>query len=384
MDSNLIIIIIVAIVVLICICLVIGGGTIFFFNNQRASPPTPPAIIPVTPVQVTPLIPPSNPPITTPENIPTPTPEFSPVPNNPLPPSNPTPSNPFPTPESEIPGFSPIPLIPIPSPTPPSPPVTRPPGMGEPNQPEQPEQPPCPDNYDYDGGLFCYEKCPANWPAGSTITLCQHDAIYSTVGADASLSIPNVCEPNKVNYAGLCYELPNDNWYVSSPGIIAEKCPEGTNFTGTTCAYDRGVGTIPGCPPGYDDDGVALCYKQYDNWPGTQTLTHLQHATIYSPAKPLSDCPSDTDKIGALCYEKCDTANGYVRTALGCKKPCPEGFRDDGLYCAKNTVKATCPPGKTEYAGLCYEVPQNYEIKSPGILGPVCSDGTFWNGTSCY
>lgn len=47
--------------------------------------------------------------------------------------------------------------------------------------------------------------------------------------------------------------------------------------------------------------------------------------------EPLSTCPSDKDKIGALCYSKCPS--GYSRFGFDCHQKCPSGFDDQGLYC---------------------------------------------------
>lgn len=48
---------------------------------------------------------------------------------------------------------------------------------------------------------------------------------------------------------------------------------------------------------------------------------------------PLTDCPADKDKIGALCYSKCPS--GYKRFGFDCHQVCPGDFRDDGLFCRK-------------------------------------------------
>jgi hypothetical protein len=49
--------------------------------------------------------------------------------------------------------------------------------------------------------------------------------------------------------------------------------------------------------------------------------------------KPLTECPADKDKIGALCYSKCPS--GYMRYGFDCHQVCPSDFRNDGLYCRK-------------------------------------------------
>lgn len=69
------------------------------------------------------------------------------------------------------------------------------------------------------------------------------------------------------------------------------------------------------------------------------------------PPTPLSDCPADKEKSGALCYNKCDKGgkpDAWNRIAATCwlkktevgigtiplsKKPCDPGQRDDGASC---------------------------------------------------
>jgi hypothetical protein len=86
----------------------------------------------------------------------------------------------------------------------------------------------------------------------------------------------------------------------------------------------RGVATLcyANCPAGYTDDGltcridaVAINKEKY------------QRETL-----PLG-CPDGWEADGGLCYPKCAPNERGVATR--CYATCPEGFRDDGLYCAK-------------------------------------------------
>ena len=51
--------------------------------------------------------------------------------------------------------------------------------------------------------------------------------------------------------------------------------------------------------------------------------------------EPLSTCPKDKEKDGALCYPYCE--KGYSGVGPVCWQNCPhdKGFRDDGAYCYK-------------------------------------------------
>ena len=195
----------------------------------------------------------------------------------------------------------------------------------------------------------CYLECPPNLPGGSTIAHCQHKTIYSTVGADTKKSIPNGCKPQTGKHVvlkdGLCYKLPSKDWHVHSPGFMSKKCPSGTYYNGTGCAYDRGVGVIPKtesrgkggcctvftkhfcgssrCPKGYWGDQGCMCWKKtcpsnkpfYDaglcypkTRPGFKCGATL--CTMANPPKSkigyLPDkCPDNRILNGRLCYPKC-------------------------------------------------------------------------------
>ena len=84
------------------------------------------------------------------------------------------------------------------------------------------------------------------------------------------------------------------------------------------------------------------CYQNKPvNWPGGETIAHLQHNTIYST-------------VGA------DTSK---------------------------SIPMSCDPGQELHAGLCYKNPDPniYQYSSPGFYKPKsCPPGSSWNGTSCW
>lgn len=154
----------------------------------------------------------------------------------------------------------------------------------------------------------------------------------------------------------MCYKLPDDTWQVTSPGFIGKKCPtnvEGQNIldSGTTCWYDRGVGTIP-----------------------TYTC-------------PLGQVPRALD-----CYQNPPT--GYDWTTPGgllIGKGCTGGTNDSGTTCwydrGIGTVPTyTCPSGQDLKVLDCYQKPPTgYEWTTPGglLYGLGCS-GMNDSGTTCW
>jgi hypothetical protein len=84
--------------------------------------------------------------------------------------------------------------------------------------------------------------------------------------------------------------------------------------------------------------------------------------------------------------EKCHTCPsgyGYDPLTSKCIKYCPEGSKDTGQYCLRDrkystvgtdgAMKLVCPKDTVEHAGLCYSVPKDWEIASPGLIAKKCS-----------
>lgn len=93
--------------------------------------------------------------------------------------------------------------------------------------------------------------------------------------------------------------------------VTPSKCENGKVLENGLC-YEK-------CRDGYSSDGALMCYKDAPpNWPGTKTLTHLQHDTKYSAGGYLDSCgdPNYPDRQGAVCYANCNT--GYDRVLNQC------------------------------------------------------------------
>jgi len=148
-------------------------------------------------------------------------------------------------------------------------------------------------------------------------------------------NVPNAIKP-------LLNAIPIYGMLGNKMCVTPSKCPPGKVLENGLC-YDA-------CKEGYKSDGALRCYKEPPpGWPGTSTITHLQHKTHYSPAKPLDSCgdPNFPVKQGAVCYPNCRT--GYDRVLNRCwakvitngngvghvldKRPCGPNQRDDGTVC---------------------------------------------------
>jgi hypothetical protein len=142
------------------------------------------------------------------------------------------------------------------------------------------------------------------------------------------------CPTGKVMSGGLCYSLPDPNWYVSAPGFIAKKCPPGWRDDGTTCwldaeTYGRGTGYpwkfgdalnldaararcendngrgnceqygqmyYPKCRPGFAPSGCCTCLRN--------TQTQSKSVTAQVGTVPIPVCNANETLEAGLCYKK--------------------------------------------------------------------------------
>ena len=244
-------------------------------------------------------------------------------------------------------------------------------------------------SYVWDKAQRCILDCPSNWEGTTTSDHCQKKTKYSTVGADTSKSIPKGClkkDHPVEDHLSLCYDLPDNNWMVNTPGFIRKKCPSGTYYNGTSCAYDRGVGTIPkkkACDSGQRDDGTS-CWED---------------AHIYGRIRAAGwngNCNSDETK-------RCEGVCGA--SLVTCYKKCKSGYHNDGLTCRKTDIgikktlmdRQYCDSDRDMEAGLCYKKPKdgfkcgatlctndNPPKPKVGRLPDKCPDDRELHGRLCY
>lgn len=337
MDNPTIIIIVVFILYICFICSssLSGGGGALYYNSGTSS--TTPSTVPLSKQPTIPVTKVPSPTIKSPQ----PSPSSQPMSSQPAPVNAPPES--VPTEETTIPSTPPPTSSPPPS------------SSGANTIPAN-----CPSGYtntDGPAGLFCYQNCPTGWLGNDSPHFCQHNTIYSTVGSDTTKSIPNGCDTGLTLSSGLCYKLPDSTWAVTTPGFIGKICPTSVDGqtisdSGTTCWYDRGVGTIP-----------------------------------------TSTCPSGQVVRATDCYQA--PPSGYDWTTPGgllIGKVCPSGTNDSGTTCwydrgIGTAPTYTCPIGQVVRATDCYQnPPSGNDWTTPGglLYGKICPSGTNDSGTTCW
>jgi hypothetical protein len=175
--------------------------------------------------------------------------------------------------------------------------------------------------------------------------------------------------------------------YGRGAGSVGNSCPSGSTMQDGLCyptcpSGYTGAGPLcwQGCPSGYTDIGVS-CQK-----PPAATCEGHGWQLGDSPTWPLEGwgngargrCEREHGRgcyeSGGLFYPHCP--DGFTRITNNiCSPGCPNGMRDDGAYCAKNTTERgvgtvpTCGSGKQSDAGLCY---------------PACGSGFTGIGPTCW
>ena len=187
---------------------------------------------------------------------------------------------------------------------------------------------------------------------------------------------------NTVQKGVECYNPPPQgyDWTTQGGVLIGKVCPSGTNDSGTTCWYDRGIGRIPNkraCEEGYDDDGTSCWKHSYPNGIGTTPR--------------LNDCPSGSKDVGGTCWldSQCKTTGGECNTvdkgyynyswgSANCTGG--RGFRFQGYDdCYKTWIvklETECKPIVTTGCP--------YVTKNIGDRGSSCGDGQSNVAGLCY
>jgi len=254
-----------------------------------------------------------------------------------------------------------------------------------------------------------YKPCKSDEKDGNNLPSELKTAIYASIALPPPLSIPGImyatlgnktcintagCIAPKQNEAGLCYDKCKDGFKSDGATFCYKEYPEFQNNgmghtvtsvtkkivtnTGRPLSYcdpnskeKGGALCYPKCKDGFSSDGATQCYKNPPpNWPGTTTLTHLQHKTIYSgPGKPLTHCNPDQDKGGALCYPKC--RDGYKSDGVAiCYGTCPAGSVDVGALCRDG-----CRAGYHDVAGVCWEDTPAGSVDVGALIRDGCRAG---------
>jgi len=129
------------------------------------------------------------------------------------------------------------------------------------------------------------------------------------------------CSSGSVKKGVECYKKPPEGWDWTTEGglMIGKKCPSNVNDSGSTCWYDRGIGTAPDlkpCAEGLRDDGVSCWRDTYGRGAGRSPNLH--------------PCASGERDDGSSCWLD-SYGRGWGRSPD--KAPCQSGETDDGTSC---------------------------------------------------
>ena len=107
--------------------------------------------------------------------------------------------------------------------------------------------------------------------------------------------------------------------------------------------------------------------------------------------EPLSSCPENKEKDGALCYDYCK--DGYSGVGPVCWQNCPHDkeFRDDGAYCYKPDAYGrgageihNCGPNCEKWGDFWYiKCHPGFHNVGCCVCSPDCPDGMVDIGISC-
>ena len=212
----------------------------------------------------------------------------------------------------------------------------------------------CPDGYEFDAlEALCYPKqCrPGYRMVGLTCWRNKPDAIL--IPESNKMTPEYSCNSNRDLVAGLCYL----------------KCETGYSRQGTQCFADK---ISYNRDPEYNNNNKLdnRCRTGYKRVSPTD-ITCVKDSYV-RPSEGASGCPSDRDRIDALCYKKCpkdldasgnDLGTGYTRRGIECFPPRGPAYAKEKAPCREDTFDAnsgTC--WRKEYDRGAGKIP--YECKS--------------------
>eukprot|EP00656_Telonema_subtile_P048230 TRINITY_DN5687_c0_g1_i1.p1 TRINITY_DN5687_c0_g1~~TRINITY_DN5687_c0_g1_i1.p1 ORF type:complete len:520 (+),score=42.49 TRINITY_DN5687_c0_g1_i1:331-1890(+) len=223
----------------------------------------------------------------------------------------------------------------------------------------------------------------------STKGIRRTDGTTATV-AEEVLQARERDEINMDHFAGFkgSLEHPPDEALVATRGesacgigSVPNACPAGHELSGLLCYPVCKAGYEPFgcclcrkiCPPQFTDIGVA-CTKPAAIGRGTGHFSERAcEEAVYkgnnrrllgpkhSASRPYT--ANSCEKTGLFWYPKCTNWGSFHNVACCiCSPNCPPGFTDTGAFCNKDTYgrtarkPATCPAGKVNVVGLCYNL----------------------------
>jgi len=200
----------------------------------------------------------------------------------------------------------------------------------------------CPDGQQRESGL-CYDAC----RKASDDEKAQGWGDYSSQAVDTPGGKGVVIQ-------GMCYRCP-PGYYKSSPGLCQVKLKTDS------------PGKMSKCPDGFTDSGLFCNVKTRNIGIGKPMKTSggachgggchtsCPHGLCKTHCDPIhcdpirTDCPSGTDKIDGLCYNKCNADEFHVP---GMPYLCRKG---GGPLVQEKMKIGVCDPDKDRVGALCFK-----------------------------
>ena len=147
---------------------------------------------------------------------------------------------------------------------------------------------------------LCYTKCKDGYTGGVTSCYQNCPADYLDTGA--------LCHINKPLLTSFNYTCTSESWGIC--WSWSATCPEGYVDGGLACGLKT-----PGVPAGYSGlTGLDLVKKSYDR--GVGTIPGCQSGTQNDAGLCYPGCPAGSTGAGPVCWNKCPA--GYTACGAGC------------------------------------------------------------------
>jgi hypothetical protein len=186
-----------------------------------------------------------------------------------------------------------------------------------------------------------------------------------------SITLLSLCANIAIAEEGACRKVKPRGVGV----VLQYNCNENEELYGGLC--------YPKCKEGYEAIGCCICRKK--GCEGLSTDIGVSCAkpkaygrgagyVLWNHGKCVRESGGECERNGLLWYPKCKPGYHPVGCCV-CSPDCPEGYRDDGAFCVKDSygrgggiTRPGCADGHELDGGLCYPTCPN----GFNGMGPVC------------
>lgn len=192
-------------------------------------------------------------------------------------------------------------------------------------------------------------------PISRSSSVSSDVCLKTSNGRGVGTVLINRCQTGEEAYGALCYPVCRDGYQAIECCLCRQR----------------------GCPPEFEDDGVATCIKPAAY--GRGTGFPWKGADGFSDEGMFQRCEEvygtgNCEKSGAIVYPKCRLGFRAVGCCV-CSPQCPETMTDLGTSCGKShygrgvgVSRLGCADDKEQDAALCY----NHCNAGYHGVGPVC------------